>query len=166
MVKHEYVDGQVYAGAGESDRHNRISGNIYARLVGHLDGNECEPFMSDMKLFVSPHAFYPEVMVACEQPINDSYFRTQPVLIVEVLSPSTERVDRKEKLAAYRGIPTLREYAIVVQDLIEVELRRRVDDKWRTEIYRDLTDAITFESIDFTLTVADIYRNVRFGFEA
>jgi Uma2 family endonuclease len=163
-VRHEYIDGQVYAMAGASDRHNRIAGNIYARLSFHLGDNPCEPFISDMKLFVSPTLFYyPDVMVSCDQPASDPYFRTQPVLLVEIMSPSIERTDRHEKLQTYLKIPSLREFAIVLQDGLEIELHRRTDEDWQTEIYRDPEDNIVFDSISLCLTLGDIYRNVRFG---
>jgi Uma2 family endonuclease len=164
-VRHEYVDGQVYAMAGASDRHNRIAGNLYARINSHLDDNPCEPFISDMKLFVSPSLFYyPDVMVSCDEPATDHYFRTQPVLLVEVMSPTTARTDRHEKLETYLKIPSLREFAIILQDGMEVELHHRTDEGWQTEIYRDPEDQIVFDSISLILTLGDIYRNVRFGF--
>ena len=163
-LRHEYVDGQVYAMAGASDRHNRIAGNVYARISSHLGDNPCEPFISDMKLFVSPSLFYyPDVMVSCDQPPSDPYFRTQPVLLVEVMSPTTARTDRHEKLETYLKIPSLREFAIILQDGMEIELHRRTDDGWQTEIYRDPDDKIVFNSISLTLTLDDIYRNVHFG---
>lgn len=163
-VRHEYIDGQVYAKSGASDRHNRISLNIVTRLHDQLGAGPCEAFVSDMKLFVSPSLFYyPDVMVSCDQPASDHYFRTEPGLLVEVMSPSTERTDRHEKLQAYLKIPSLREFAIILQDGMEVELHRRTDDGWQTEIYREPDDKIVFDSISLTLTVSDIYRNVQFG---
>jgi Uma2 family endonuclease len=128
-VRHEYVAGQAYAMAGASVRRNRIAGNIFTRLSVHLDGADCEPFISDMKVRVAPDLFYyPDVFVACDPPGGDPYFRTEPRLVVEVLSPSTERADRREKLAAYRDCPSVREYTLVSQDGTRVELHRRAAD--------------------------------------
>jgi Uma2 family endonuclease len=162
-VRHEYVAGRVYAMAGASANHNRIAGNIFTRLNVHLDGAGCEPFMSDMKVRVAPDLFYyPDVVVACDPPGGDPYARTAPVLVVEVLSPTTERADRREKLAAYQNCPSVREYALVSQDRTAVELHRRAADGWQTELFDGADERVTFDSVGLTLALADIYRNVRF----
>ncbi len=162
-VRYEYVDGQVYAMAGASDRHNRISGNLYSRLLDRLDGADCEPFMSDMKVKVDPVLYYyPDVVVTCDAPGGDPYLRTQPRLIIEVLSPTTERIDRNEKSSAYRQTPSLLEYALVSQDEMRFELhRRQADGQWAVEIFTQAEESLTLHSVELTLTVADVYRNVR-----
>jgi Uma2 family endonuclease len=162
-IRHEYVSGQAYAMAGASDRHNRIALNLASRLHQHLEGKPCEVFISDMKLYVRPDAvYYPDVMVACDPPGGDAYLRTQPKLITEVLSPSTERIDRHEKLTAYRGIPALQEYVLIEQDSLLMEIHRRQPDQtWAIEHYDQPDDLINFTSVGFTLRVSDIYRNVR-----
>ncbi|MBV9957305.1 MAG: Uma2 family endonuclease [Acidobacteria bacterium] len=162
-VRHEYVEGQAYVMAGASARHNRIAGNIFAQLNAHLDGTECEPFISDMKIRVSPELFYyPDVVVTCDAPGGDAYFRTAPRLIIEVLSPTTERTDRHEKLAAYSGCPSVREYALVAQDMMMIERHRRSGDTWETEIFTEPDEECAFTSVGLTLSLRDIYRNVRF----
>ena len=163
-VRHEYVDGQIYAMAGASDRHNRIAGNFFIRLSLHLDGGECEPFMSDMKVKVDPALYYyPDVVVTCDPPGGDRYTRSEPRLIVEVLSPSTERVDRTEKLHAYRRVESLREYVLVSQDMTLVELHRRGEgDEWTGEVFTGLEEQITLDSVGLSLSLSDVYRNVRF----
>ena len=162
-ARHESVAGQAYAMAGASARHNRIAGNIFTRLNVHLDGADCEPFISDMKVRVAPDLFYyPDVFVACDPPGGDPYFRTEPRLVVEVLSPSTERADRREKLAAYRDCPSVREYALVSQDGTRVELHRRAADGWHAEVFDAAEDRVTFDSVGLTLFLRDVYRNVRF----
>jgi Uma2 family endonuclease len=116
-----------------------------------------------MKVRVAPDLFYyPDVVVTCDPPGADPYFRTEPRLVVEVLSPTTERADRHEKLAAYQNCPSLQEYALVSQDGMMVELHRRADDGWGTEVFDDAEDRVTFDSVALTLTLTDIYRNVRF----
>jgi Uma2 family endonuclease len=162
-VRHEYVGGQVYAMAGASARHNRIAGNIFSRLNDHLDGEECEPFISDMKIRVTPDLFYyPDVVVTCDPPGSDAYFRTEPRLIVEVLSPTTERTDRHEKLAAYKTCASVQEYALVSQEQMFVELHRRSGDDWQTEIFTGPDASCTFHSVGLTLSLREIYRNVSF----
>lgn len=164
-VRHEYVSGRAYAMAGASARHNRIAGNIFGRLNDHLDGAECEPFISDMKIRVAPDLFYyPDVVVTCDEPGGDAYFRTRPRLIVEVLSPTTERTDRHEKLLAYQNCPSVEEYALVSQDGMMVELHRRTGkEDWHTEVFTDADEQCAFASVGLTLSLKDIYRNVSFN---
>ncbi len=162
-VRHEYVDGQAYAMAGASARHNRIAGNIFVRLNEHLDGADCEPFISDMKINVAPELFYyPDVVVTCDAPGGDAYFRTEPRLIVEVLSPTTERTDRHEKMAAYRSCPSVQEYVLVSQERMLIEVHRRRGDEWQVEILTGAEERCVSESVGLTLGVGDVYRNVRF----
>lgn len=163
LVRHEYVDGQVYAMAGASDRHNRIAGNLYSRLLEPLSDRPRDPFMSDMKGKVAPRLYYyPDVVVACDPPGSDPYLHTQPRPIIEVLSPATERIDRHEKLLAYRNVSTLREYALVSLDEMRVELHRRRDNgEWALETFIHPEETFTFPSVVLPLTVSDMYRNVR-----
>ncbi|MFN7949313.1 MAG: Uma2 family endonuclease [Blastocatellia bacterium] len=165
-VRHEYVDGQVYAMAGASDRHNRIALNVAGRLNDHLADGPCDAFVSDMKVQVSSRLFYyPDVMVTCE-PGGDRYTKTQPVLIVEVLSPSTERIDRYEKLLAYRQVPSLQEYVLIAQERMLVEIhRRRTDEEWEHEILTEPEDELALKSVGLSLSLAQIYRRVRFDEE-
>lgn len=162
-VRHEYVGGQAYAMAGASARHNRIALNIAGRLNDHLADSECEAFMADMKIRVAPDLFYyPDVVVTCDQPRSNAYFRTEPRLIIEVLSPTTERIDRHEKLAAYKNCPSVQEYALVSQDGMLVEMHRRKDDEWETLFFTEPDEPCAFEAIGLTMSLGDIYRNVRF----
>jgi Uma2 family endonuclease len=163
MVRHEYVSGQAYAMAGASGRHNRIALNIAGRLNDYLADDECEAFMADMKVRVEPDLFYyPDVVVTCDAPVTDPYFRTEPRLIVEVLSPTTERTDRHEKLAAYKNCPSVQEYALVSQDAMMVELHRRTGETWQTELFTEPAEQCAFASVGLALSLSDIYRNVRF----
>lgn len=126
-VRHEYIGGMVYAMVGATKRHNSITGNIYARLLAASRGGPCRVYVETVKLRAAEDTiYYPGVMVACE-PEDDPLVEHKPCLIVEVASPSTESIDRREKLLAYRKIPTLRAYLIVAQD------ERRVERHWRDE---------------------------------
>ena len=163
-VRHEYVDGRIFAMAGASDRHNRIAGNFYNRLDDHLGDGPCEPFISDMKVWVSETVYYyPDVVVACDGPGADEYYRKQPRLIIEVSSPGTERIDRSEKLLAYKQVKSLKEYVIASQDRVRIEVfRRGRSDRWSWEPLTELTDHLRLESVGLTLTVANVYRRVKF----
>lgn len=161
-VRHEYVDGQIFAMAGASDRHNRIAGSFYNRLDDHLGDGPCEPFISDMKVWVSETVYYyPDVVVACDGPGADAYYRKQPRLIIEVSSPGTERIDRSEKLLAYKQDKSLKEYVIVSQVRVQVEVfRRGRGDRWSSQVLTDLNDELRLESVGLTLTLAEVYRRV------
>ncbi len=163
QVRYEYVDGQVYAMAGASDRHNRIALNLSSRLNDRTGDGPCETFMSDMKVRVDPVLYYyPDVVVTCDPPGGDAYLRTQPRLIIEVLSPTTERIDRHEKLRAYLQVASMREYALISQDEMRIELHRRQEnEQWALETFTQPEESLTFDSVELTLTVADVYRNVR-----
>jgi Uma2 family endonuclease len=163
-VKHEYIDGLVYAMSGTSKRHNRITLNFSQRFESHLEGTDCESFAVDVKVRVSPTVYYyPDVVVTCEQS-EDNYNINEPILIVEVLSPSTERADRSEKLIAYTNMKSIHEYVIVWQDRVLVEIHRRIDDvNWQTERFYRTEEEVEFDSIGLRISVADIYRNVRFS---
>src|SRR5437867_4499741 len=162
-VRHEYVDGQIYAMAGASDRHNRISINLTGELDSHLGDGPCEVFMADMKVWVSETVFYyPDVVVSCDGPSADAYYRREPRLIIEVSSPATERIDRSEKLLAYKQVKGLKEYVIVSQDSVLIEIcRRGRGDRWSWQVLTKLDDELRLESVGLTLTVAQVYRRVK-----
>lgn len=163
-VKREYVEGDVYAMAGASDNHGRIAGNIYAALLAHLRDSSCEPFYGEIKVRVSQKIYYyPDVLVSGEDAPENSYFRNTPVLIVEVASSSTMRTDRSEKLLYYLQMPSLREYIVVDQHRINVEIhRRQPDDSWITYYFDEPDEAVEFASVELTLPITEIYRRVRF----
>src|SRR5262249_2228183 len=110
-VRPEFVAGQLFAMAGASEEHNLIAGNVFAALRAHLRGKECVLFTFDMKVRVYLSAadlFYsPDVMVTCDQRDNDRYFKRFPQVLVEVLSPETERTDRREKFVSHTQIESL-----------------------------------------------------------
>lgn len=161
-VRHEYVEGEVYAMAGASDRHNRIALNIASRLNDHVADGVCEAFMSDMKIKVSAEVFYyPDVVVTCDAPGGDAYFRCEPRLIIEVISPSTERIDRPEKMLAYKSVPSLKEYVLVMQDEMRVEVYRRKDTEWEVLTFSEAEEQLRLTSVDLALSVSEIYRNAR-----
>ncbi len=115
-VKHEYVGGEIHAMVGASRRHNRIAGNIFRKLADAAEGGPCRVYISDMKLQIEDVFYYPDVMVACGEPPENEYLEDEPCLVVEVTSPGTETIDRREKLANYQGISSLRAYVIVAQE--------------------------------------------------
>ena len=157
--RHEYVNGAIYAMVGGTARHNIITSTILSVLREHLKGTPCTVFMSDMKVRVGDVFYYPDVMVICENIDPNSLFQTEPLLLVEVLSKSTESKDRLEKLVAYQSIPSVKEYVLVSQDKVSVDIYRRENDNWQLESlsYRD---TINLESISYHAAVEKLYEDV------
>lgn len=158
-VKHELIEGAVYAMAGCSANHQRISVNVLSKFANHLENNPCEPFGSDMKLKINSNFFYPDVMVDCRFDNATPYFTETPTIIVEVLSKSTRRNDTTLKLMSYINIPSLMEYVLIEQDFVDIQVIRR-SQGWIPKHYF-LDDEITFTAIGLTLRVADIYHRVQ-----
>ncbi|HNA20660.1 MAG TPA: Uma2 family endonuclease [Agitococcus sp.] len=157
-TKHEYIDGEVFAMAGASASHNRISLNVARKFGNHLEDKPCQPYISDMKVKVGTKYFYPDVLVDCSGLADDSHVTEKPTLIVEVLSKSTRRMDETTKRIAYTQIDSLLEYVLIEQDFVDIEIIRRRTG-WQSERFY-LGDSLTFESIALTLTVEDIYARV------
>ena len=160
-VRHEYVEGALFALAGSSLRHNRIAGNIYRALAAAADGTTCEVYISDVRCRVGSVFYYPDVMVACGDPDTDRQaYRTDPCLLVEVTSPSTASSDRREKLLVYRQIPTVRAYLIVDQDTRRVERHYRdADGVWQRADH--LNDGVVPVACpEAELTLDGIYRDI------
>jgi len=157
--KHEYIEGQVYAMAGASKNHQRISMNIGSLFREHLRNTPCDTFASDIKVKIGDLAvFYPDVIVACEPETANEYYTEQPLIIVEVLSKSTRRVDETTKRRLYQTLPSLQEYVLIEQDIVDIEICRR-SEGWQPEHYF-MGDDITFAAIELTVSVNDIYERV------
>ena len=157
-LKHEYVDGHIYAMAGAHSNHNVLSGNVHGEFRNHLKGKPCRAYMSDMKVRIANGSkyYYPDVLVNCP-PVN-GYFTETPTIIVEVLSNSTRRIDETEKRLAYMQIETLEEYVLIAQDFVQIEVIRK-NEGWKSAKYF-LGDEVIFTSIGLTLSVEEIYDGV------
>lgn len=159
-IRHEYIDGQVYAMAGASDNHNKISGNIFSELKANLKKKDsaCVAYIADMRLKQGSKYYYPDVMVVCSADNKDKYNKTAPVILVEVLSASTRKKDQTTKRFYYQNIPSLKEYVLIEQDKAEIQVCRK-KDHWQPYYYY-LGEDVTFESIGVTVSVEDIYYQV------
>ena len=162
-IKHEYVAGEVYAMAGATARHNLIAGTMFSLMIG-AERDPCRVFMSDMRVEVDrDRYYYPDVAVICT-PIGElDVVARGPCVVVEVTSPGTARIDRGEKLDAYRRIPALRAYLVVDHR------RRRVERHWREspsgvwvreEVVGQAEMPIRIPCLDVSLTLEEIYRRV------
>lgn len=160
-VRHEYVGGMLYAMTGGSHRHNRIAFNIARKLDEAASEGACDVYIADMRFQIENVYYYPDVMVACERPeTENSIWRTIPCLVVEVLSPTSVSIDQREKLLAYRSVPTVDTYLIVHQDIQRVERHFRNDKgEWaRADHFRD--GYIPIPCPETRLTLAEVYRGL------
>ena len=162
--RHEYVGGLVYAMTGSTRRHNAISLNLAAACHRHLArGSPCQAFINDVKVRLVVNQkdifYYPDVMVACdpsEAKDMEKVWVKEPKLIVEVLSPSTQSIDRREKLQNYSQIDTLEEYVLVAQRTPEVTFYRR-DSDWEPVVVRSPEGVAEFQSISLFLPMTRLY---------
>lgn len=164
--KHEYLGGEVFAMAGASDAHVTLAGNLFVALRTHLRGGPCSVFISDMKLRVEADNayFYPDVFVTCAeadraQPLHKS----APTLVAEVLSPSTSAYDRGAKFAAYRKLPSLREYLLIDTERTSVDLfRRNETGQWVLFPHEAGGHMLELASVGLHLPLAQLYEDVEF----
>ncbi|MCP4104622.1 MAG: Uma2 family endonuclease [Desulfobacteraceae bacterium] len=158
-TKNELVSGEIYSMAGAKKNHVKITGNISYNLMRHLLNSPCEVYSTDMKLRAGFDCYYPDVFVTCE-PEDDDLVLEKPILIVEVLSGSTESFDKGIKMQNYFQIPTLQEYLLVSQDKIEVWIYRRTRKKWKLEILKSGDDELRLTSVGLTIPVKNFYAKV------
>jgi len=164
----EYVGGEVFAMTGASVEHNAIVANIVRELGTQMKGRPCQVYANDLKVRVrsADAGKYPDLIALCgEHQFQDGRrdVLLNPSLIVEVLSDSTEAYDRGDKFALYRQIPSLREYLLVSQHRVQVELySRSADGRWTLTDFSALTDSVPLASVDCTLSLAEVYDKVEF----
>jgi Uma2 family endonuclease len=134
--KHEFVHGEIFAMAGATEKHNRLAGRFYALLLAAEDG-KCRTYFSDIKLRTpNDVGYYPDVLVVCDDTDDHPLIKRKPCLIIEVLSESTETIDRGEKLGNYRLFESLEAYVLVNQNANRIEMYRRYEDgSWHYEVY-------------------------------
>lgn len=168
-ASYEYVDGRIYAMSYASDRHEFVAGNIFARLHGHLRGKKCRVFKGGMlvrlKFLGRVIDYLPDVMVACDEKPDNRLYREEPLAIFEVLSPSTQAIDQREKLFAYTTIPSLRRYIILHQDRMALLHMKRSGEKWEETFVTDPEALVEVPEIGFSMRVTEIYDEVDFTAE-
>jgi Uma2 family endonuclease len=161
--RHEYIDGEVFAMAGAEDRHVTVAGNLYITLRQHLSGSACRTYMSDMRLHVAAanSYFYPDVLVTCSALDQASAMvKTEPKLIVEVLSPTTAAYDRGLKFSHYRTLTSLEEYVLVDLDTRATDCYRKgTDGLWVLHPFAR-GEVVELVSVALTLTAAQLFAEV------
>lgn len=162
-VRHEYVDGVVFAMSGPSVTHERIRHQLVMAFGTHLRSGPCQVFSSGMQLVsrraTSEICYYPDVMIDCRRDSWGSHFVQSPTLVVEILSPSTQLTDRREKLQNYRLIDSMQEYVLVAQEQPKLTIYHRADG-WRPRICMGAEEAAELHSIGLVLSLREIYRDI------
>ncbi len=165
--KSEYVNGHIFAMAGASRQHNQITFNLAGELRAQLRGRPCVAYVSDMRVKVSTTGLYtyPDVVALCgEAEFEDTFMDTllNPMVIMEVLSRSTEAYDRGEKFAHYRRFPSLCDYVLITQNKVRIEHYVRQDKQWILSEFDDWNNTIQLASIDCSLSLEEVYDKVKF----
>ena len=166
--KNEYLNGDIFAMGGASERHNIIVGNVLASIHGQLRGRPCKVYSSDMRVKIDATGLYtyPDVVALCgEAQFDDEQQDTllNPGVIIEVLSRSTEGYDRGEKFAHYRRVDTLKEYVLISQERRRVEWYvRQPDNQWLMSEAYQIQESLLLPSIICTLLITDIYDRIEF----
>lgn len=162
--RHEYVGGQIYAMSEPLQPHKLIAGNIFAALHAHLRGKPCRPYQHDTKVQIrvrdDDYVYYPDVLVSCGQERDaKGRFIEEHRLVMEVMSRSTERIDRREKAYTYRELPSIEEIVLISQKATHVTLYRRADE-WAPVVLDSLDRALELKSIDLALPLQQIYEGL------
>ncbi len=164
--RHEFVGGMIYAMSGGTSAHAAIAANVLVALGSQLRGKPCRPYGPDLKVRVQypthTRFYYPDVMVAFTPTPPDSLFHDQPVVIVEVASPSTRRTDELEKRDAYQTISTLRVYVLLEQSEAAAVVWRRGAAGFVREVYAGLAAVIALPEIGAALELSQVYEAVTF----
>lgn len=162
-VRHEFVNGEVFAMSGSSWNHNRITASVLTELSLQLRGKKCEAFVNDLKLRIElgddEYGYYPDVMVVCDNKDQRKSHVTNPTVVFEMLSKSTARIDRREKLLACQGIPALQAYVLVEQNAPQVIVHRR-SNHWRAETLSGLEAVLALPETGVELPLSTIYERV------
>ncbi len=166
----QFYFGEIFAMAGASRRHNLASGNVLASVHSQLKGRSCEVYQNDMRVKVLPDFYtYPDIVIVCGEPEiekRNGDNLLNPTVLIEVLSPSTEKFDRGDKFRFYRLMPSLKEYVLVSQDRVNVEhFYRQEDNSWLFTSLDDEGDVLELPSVSCSVSVKDIYDKVDFSEE-
>ena len=159
--RYELIEGKIFAIVGASGKHILIAGNLHTALNVHLKGKKCVPFMESLKVYIDDsNYFYPNLVVDCDYDDSLPDYASQPVMVVEVLSPSTRKFDLTTKFEQYIKIQSLQEYVLIEQSAMQVSVFRR-NQAWAvTHYFAD--DVVVLESIGLHLPIEEIYERIVF----
>lgn len=164
-IKHEYLGGVVHAMSGGTVNHGRVGGNCFGSLFTSLKGQKCQPYNSDVALRITLPSqirfYYPDLQIVCDSNDGDEQFQDKPVVVIEILSNSTRRIDLGEKRDAYLAIPTLKVLLIIdpADHFVRVD-RRHQEGGFQQERYRDLDEVIPLPEVGTALPLTEIYEGI------
>jgi Uma2 family endonuclease len=165
--KHEYYQGEIFAMSGPKVQHGIISGNTFGLLFNKLKGKPCRPFNGEQRIHIEKNTLftYPDIFVVCgeiETRNNDDWNILNPVVIVEILSPSTRDYDHGLKFQLYRDIPSLKEYILIDSESIHIEIFFLNDHgNWELKEYKSIEDSFALKSIQVQLDLKEIYEGTK-----
>lgn len=164
--RHEFVDGQIFAMSGARRAHNLINMRLSQIVRSAADRRpECQVFANEMKLLLKGRnrVYYPDIFATCDPVDRADPYVTRPCFIVEILSRSTQHIDRREKRISYMELPSLQEYVLVSQDRMRVELYQREETGWIGYLLREPDDIIWSSCLGLRVTLAELYQDVEFA---
>ena len=161
--KYEYYKGEIFAMSGAKYQHNLVVKNLFLALGNKLKGKPCQPMGSDMRVHIEENTLftYPDISIVCGEPEflnNDEFNLLNPIIIIEVFSPSTKSFDRGDKFKLYRDIPSLKEYILIDPERISIEaFYINAESEWALKEFMSIGDTLYLNSIKVSLPLADIY---------
>lgn len=165
-VKHEYLDGEIWAMVGATDAHVTIAGNLFFLLKQKLKGTPCRAFISDMKVNVekADAFFYPDVLVTCDRKDREnSLYKQYPLFIAEVLSPSTEAFDRGRKFSIYRQLDSLQTYWLADSQKMTIDcFNRTTKDEWLLHSYDKAQETIQIAALEIDFPLSELYEDTTY----
>ncbi len=164
-IRHEFMDGEVFAMAGATRKHNLANTNISRVLGNQLLETDCEVYVNDFRVRIRlGHNVYPDVAVACGdiQTVDKDKTLLNSIVVFEVLSNSTEKRDRNEKREDYFNLPSVKDYVLVSQNRIKVEhYSRQNDNTWLLKIYEEFNDIVKLDSVKCSISLRDVYLKIK-----
>ncbi len=169
LDKHEYYRGEIFAMAGAGDRHNILFRNLFRELSYKSKGKSCQPYGSDLRVHIPENILYtyPDISFFCGNLQDNNYKNdddnfTGPIIIIEILSPSTKGYDRNQKFELYKDIPTLKEYILVDAESVQVEaFRVNEAGEWNLQEYKKLNEILTLPAVALSVSLEEIYTDTR-----
>lgn len=166
-IKHEYIDGEIFAMSGGSDKHSLIKTNCVVELGLQLRGKQCRLYDNDMKVKITNTKYvYPDFSVVCGSAEFDDESNTMlinPTLVAEVTSPSSESYDRVTKADFCRSLASIQAYLIIKQEKVQAQLYTRHDDGWFLRDFTSLEDIIPLDTLGCSLPMSEIYRDIDYS---
>ncbi len=163
-IKHEYIDGEIYAMTGGTGNHSRITANTIAAIVRQLDNSSCFVFSSDLRIKVSKSRYvYPDLSAVCGEAVyqdDNELTLLNPILVVEVTSPTSIEYDRVTKRDFYREVASIQAYLVIDQHRIYAELFTRAEARWLLQVFMDTSDEIPLTMLNCNLPLANVYRGI------